>query len=133
MQSLDWTFIVTWAAILHTEHGLQTLIQGMDCNLPYKKWTANFPAEHELQTTIQNMDCKLQAKGHGPPEMASCGLDGCVRVWDVRQQDQPVASFEPLKGSQVSRLYRMTACIAMLSDCMNLMNEASMPIMPVPA
>ena len=34
--------------------------------------------------------------------MASCGLDGCVRVWDVRQQDQPVASFEPLKGSQVS-------------------------------
>ena len=43
----------------------------------------------------------LQGKGYGPPEMASCGLDGCVRVWDVRQQDQPVASFEPLKGSQV--------------------------------
>ena len=34
--------------------------------------------------------------------MVSCGLDGCVRVWDVRQEDQPVASFEPLKGSQVS-------------------------------
>lgn len=44
----------------------------------------------------------LQAKGHGPPEMVSCGLDGCVRVWDVRQEDQPVASFEPLKGGQVS-------------------------------
>lgn len=34
--------------------------------------------------------------------MASCGSDGCVRVWDVRQEDQPVASFEPQKGSQVS-------------------------------
>ena len=47
-----------------------------------------------------------QVKGYGPPEMASCGLDGCVRAWDVRQQDQPVASFEPLKGSQVSMLKR---------------------------
>ena len=43
----------------------------------------------------------LQAKGCGPPEMVSCGTDGCVRVWDVRQEDQPVASFEPQKGSQV--------------------------------
>ena len=33
--------------------------------------------------------------------MVSCGTDGCVRVWDVRQEDQPVASFEPQKGSQV--------------------------------
>lgn len=43
----------------------------------------------------------LQAAGCGPPEMVSCGTDGCVRVWDVRQEDQPVASFEPQKGSQV--------------------------------
>lgn len=37
--------------------------------------------------------------------MVSCGLDGCVRVWDVRQEDQPVASFEPLKGSQVRHAF----------------------------
>ncbi|KAL3137434.1 Dynein axonemal assembly factor 10 [Trebouxia sp. C0010 RCD-2024] len=41
-----------------------------------------------------------QSNGFGPPEMVSCGSDGCVRVWDVRQDDQPVSSFEPLKGSQ---------------------------------
>ena len=46
--------------------------------------------------------------------MASCGLDGCVRVWDVRQQDQPVASFEPLKGSQVCQFLTYTLCLVML-------------------
>lgn len=45
----------------------------------------------------------LKKQGCGPPEMVSCGSDGCVRVWDVRQEDQPVASFEPQKGSQVGR------------------------------
>lgn len=48
--------------------------------------------------------------------MASCGLDGCVRVWDVRQQDQPVASFEPLKGSQVS-MFKHPAHVSLLG-CM---------------
>ena len=36
-----------------------------------------------------------QAKGYGPPELVTCGRDGCVRVWDVRQQDAPTAAFEP--------------------------------------
>lgn len=58
----------------------------------------------------------VQAKGYGPPEMASCGLDGCVRVWDVRQQDQPVASFEPLKGSQVMKHNCHTVSLKLL-DC----------------
>ncbi len=65
------------------------------------------------------MSCVMyvrQAKGYGPPEMASCGLDGCVRVWDVRQQDQPVASFEPLKGSQVS-MFKHPARVSLLG-CM---------------
>lgn len=40
------------------------------------------------------------AKGFGAPELATCGRDGCVRVWDVRQQDAPVAAFEPGEGQQ---------------------------------
>ncbi|GMH42793.1 hypothetical protein BSKO_10712 [Bryopsis sp. KO-2023] len=39
--------------------------------------------------------CGGQTRGYGPPEIASCGRDGCVRVWDVRQKDAPVAAFEP--------------------------------------
>lgn len=36
-----------------------------------------------------------QTRGYGPPELATCGRDGCVRVWDTRQPDAPVAAFEP--------------------------------------
>lgn len=39
--------------------------------------------------------CGGQAKGYGAPELVTCGRDGCVRVWDVRQKDAPVAVFEP--------------------------------------
>lgn len=35
------------------------------------------------------------AKGYGAPELVTCGRDGCVRVWDVRQHEAPVAAFEP--------------------------------------
>jgi WD repeat-containing protein 92 len=35
------------------------------------------------------------AKGYGAPELVTCGRDGCVRVWDTRQEDAPVAAFEP--------------------------------------
>lgn len=45
-----------------------------------------------------DMDARVtatQARGYGAPEIATCGRDGCVRVWDVRQQDAPVAAFEP--------------------------------------
>lgn len=39
--------------------------------------------------------CGGPTKGYGPPELVTCGRDGCVRVWDVRQEDAPVAAFEP--------------------------------------
>ena len=45
--------------------------------------------------------CGGQAKGYGAPELVTCGRDGCVRVWDVRQQDAPVAAFEPADPSNV--------------------------------
>lgn len=44
------------------------------------------------------------SKGYGAPEIATCGRDGAVRVWDVRQRDAPVAAFEPAEGQQV-RVY----------------------------
>jgi WD repeat-containing protein 92 len=43
----------------------------------------------------------LQARGYGAPELVTCGRDGCVRVWDVRQQDAPVAAFEPADASNI--------------------------------
>jgi hypothetical protein len=39
-----------------------------------------------------------RAAGYGPPEIATAGRDGAVRVWDVRQADAPVAAFEPADG-----------------------------------
>jgi WD40 repeat protein len=42
-----------------------------------------------------------QAFGYGPPELVTCGRDGCVRVWDVRQRDAPVAAFEPADDNNV--------------------------------
>ena len=39
--------------------------------------------------------CGGPAKGYGAPELVTCGRDGCVRVWDVRQEGAPVAAFEP--------------------------------------
>jgi WD40 repeat protein len=39
-----------------------------------------------------------QRSGYGPPELVTAGRDGCVRVWDVRQKDAPVAVFEPSEG-----------------------------------
>ncbi|WIA34433.1 hypothetical protein OEZ86_012767 [Tetradesmus obliquus] len=42
-----------------------------------------------------------QSYGYGPPELVTCGRDGCVRVWDVRQHDAPVAAFEPANSNNV--------------------------------
>eukprot|EP00877_Chromochloris_zofingiensis_P007606 jgi/Chrzof1/3099/Cz12g11200.t1 len=42
-----------------------------------------------------------QARGYGPPEIATCGRDGCVRMWDIRQQDAPVAAFEPADTNSI--------------------------------
>ncbi|MEW5301400.1 MAG: hypothetical protein WDW36_004261 [Sanguina aurantia] len=51
---------------------------------------------------INAMDgCGGQAKGYGAPELVTCGRDGCVRVWDVRQPDAPVAAFEPSDPSNI--------------------------------
>ena len=41
----------------------------------------------------------LQASGCGGPEIATCGQDGGVRVWDTRQPGAPAAAFLPEAGS----------------------------------
>jgi len=59
----------------------------------------NSPPVYEVQahaSIINQVDgAGGQAKGYGAPELVTCGRDGCVRVWDVRQKDAPVAAFEP--------------------------------------
>ncbi len=42
-----------------------------------------------------------KSRGYGAPEVVTCGRDGCVRVWDIRQQDAPVAAFEPADSSNI--------------------------------
>lgn len=36
----------------------------------------------------------------GPPEIVTGSRDGCVKVWDVRQKERPVASLEPEDSRQ---------------------------------
>jgi len=36
--------------------------------------------------------------GKGAAELATCGRDGCVKIWDVRQKDKAVAVIEPEEG-----------------------------------
>nr|CAB3267737.1 WD repeat-containing protein 92-like [Phallusia mammillata] len=36
--------------------------------------------------------------GEGAPELVTGSRDGCVKVWDVRQKDSPVACIEPEDG-----------------------------------
>ena len=43
----------------------------------------------------------MQASGCGAAELATCGRDGAVRVWDTRQADTPVAAFEPSGADEV--------------------------------
>jgi WD repeat-containing protein 92 len=45
--------------------------------------------------------CGGMAKGSGPPELVTCGRDGCVRVWDPRQESAPVAAFQPSNKENV--------------------------------
>ena len=42
----------------------------------------------KAHTSIVNAidGCGGQAKGYGAPELVTCGRDGAVRVWDVRQK-----------------------------------------------
>lgn len=45
--------------------------------------------------------CGGPARGYGAPELVTAGRDGCVRVWDVRQESAPVASFEPSDSENI--------------------------------
>ncbi|KAH9589221.1 WD40 repeat [Trypanosoma melophagium] len=47
---------------------------------------------HAHESIINAVD---GAQFTGPPEIASCGRDGCVKVWDVRQAAKPVVSLNP--------------------------------------
>eukprot|EP01018_Ginkgo_biloba_P006858 Gb_33425 [translate_table: standard] len=48
------------------------------------------------ETIINAIDgCGGLGIGYGAPEIVTGGRDGCVCVWDQRQKDDPVASFEP--------------------------------------
>ena len=81
----------------------------LDAAGPAHAWTHDCWWPQSLQTccseiaaqTLLHTSKRLQAEGCGPPEVATCGRDGAVRVWDVRQQDAPVAAFEPAPGEEV--------------------------------
>lgn len=45
--------------------------------------------------------CGGQGIGGGAPEIVTGGRDGCVKVWDVRQKNDPVADISPVPGSEV--------------------------------
>ena len=38
--------------------------------------------------------------GQGAAELVTCGRDGCVKIWDLRQKERPVAVIEPEKGQK---------------------------------
>ena len=52
-------------------------------------------------TIINCVDGCGGLKGAGAPELATGSRDGCVHVWDPRQQDRPVASMQPQPGEAV--------------------------------
>lgn len=54
--------------------------------------------------------CGGAAKGYGPPELATCGRDGCVRVWDTRQESAPVAAFQPANKENVRYVLMFLHC-----------------------
>eukprot|EP00164_Ancoracysta_twista_P004417 GFYU01005962.1.p1 GENE.GFYU01005962.1~~GFYU01005962.1.p1 ORF type:complete len:380 (-),score=92.11 GFYU01005962.1:250-1326(-) len=53
----------------------------------------------EAHSTIVNcIDGVGGLRGQGAPEIVTSSRDGCVRVWDPRQKDKPVAALEPAEG-----------------------------------
>lgn len=52
-------------------------------------------------TIINAIDGCGGLKGAGAPEIVTGSRDGCVHVWDPRQQDRPVASMTPVEGEPV--------------------------------
>ncbi|KAF8282260.1 hypothetical protein TcBrA4_0086730 [Trypanosoma cruzi] len=51
-----------------------------------------FLVPHAHENIINAVD---GAQHSGPPEIATCGRDGCVKVWDVRQSNKPVVALNP--------------------------------------
>ena len=56
-----------------------------------------------------------QFEGYGPPELATGGKDGCVRVWDIRQPATAVAAFEPAASDQVKQHATSVLAVSLLS------------------
>lgn len=54
--------------------------------------------------------CGGAGRGYGAPELVTCGRDGCVRVWDVRQEGAPVAAFEPSDAENIRCGVRARVC-----------------------
>eukprot|EP00040_Diaphanoeca_grandis_P016899 m.87639 g.87639 ORF g.87639 m.87639 type:complete len:362 (-) comp26099_c1_seq2:108-1193(-) len=54
------------------------------------------------ESIINCMDgCGGLGIGGGCPELVTGGRDGCVKVWDVRQKDAPVANMSPAVGTEI--------------------------------
>ena len=58
-----------------------------------------------------------QFEGYGPPELATGGKDGCMRVWDIRQPATSVAAFQPAASDQVRRHAMSVQSILSLHAC----------------
>lgn len=56
-----------------------------------------FTVPHAHESIINAID---GARFSGPPEIATASRDGCVRVWDARQQGKPVVSLNPSDPSR---------------------------------
>lgn len=39
-----------------------------------------------------------QDANYGPPEIVTASRDGCIKVWDVRVKEKPVAVIAPAAG-----------------------------------
>ncbi|KAF8292451.1 putative WD domain, G-beta repeat [Trypanosoma cruzi] len=55
-----------------------------------------FLVTHAHENIINAVD---GAQHSGPPEIATCGRDGCVKVWDVRQSNKPVVALNPANSA----------------------------------
>lgn len=60
------------------------------------------------ESLVNNIDgCGGLRIGGGAPELATCGRDGCVRVWDPRVRE-PVLSVEPKEGEAARDCWTVT-------------------------
>ena len=56
-------------------------------------------------------------RGYGAPEICTGGRDGRVCVWDPRQNDLPVATFEPKVGTSDDDLDKKSSSTNVVRDC----------------